>query len=103
MKPCCPTMSWPRSQWACASWTSWRQSVPDSVIRGGLVVTPDGVRTEDIAIEGGQISAIGAELAGGTEEIDARGLHIFPGVIDAHLHFNEPGRAEWEGAATGSR
>ena len=77
--------------------------MPETVIRGGAVVTPDGVRTEDIAIEGGRISAIGAELAGGTEEIDARGLHVFPGVIDAHLHFNEPGRAEWEGAATGSR
>ena len=37
------------------------------------------------------------------QEIDARGLHVFPGLIDAHLHFNEPGRTEWEGAATGSR
>ena len=32
-----------------------------------------------------------------------RGLHVFPGLIDAHLHFNEPGRTEWEGAETGSR
>ena len=32
-----------------------------------------------------------------------RGLHVFPAVIDIHLHFNEPGRTEWEGAATGSR
>ena len=39
----------------------------------------------------------------GKEEIDARGLHVFPGVIDAHLHFNEPGRADWEGFETGSR
>ena len=37
------------------------------------------------------------------EEIDATGLHIFPGVIDAHVHFNEPGRADWEGIETGSR
>ncbi len=37
------------------------------------------------------------------EEIDARGLHVFPGLIDVHLHFNEPGRTDWEGAATGSR
>src|SRR4029077_11254527 len=54
-------------------------------------------------IEGGKIQTIGPELPGGTEEIDARGLHVFPAVIDVHLHFNEPGRAEWEGAATGSR
>ena len=46
--------------------------------------------------------AIGPELPGAAEEIDARGLHVFPGLIDVHLHFNEPGRAEWEGAATGS-
>src|SRR5262249_5513615 len=43
------------------------------------------------------------ELPGAQTEIDARGLHIFPALIDVHLHFNEPGRTEWEGAATGSR
>src|SRR5687767_6620471 len=37
------------------------------------------------------------------DEIDARGLTVLPGLIDVHLHFNEPGRTEWEGAATGSR
>jgi allantoinase len=37
------------------------------------------------------------------EEIDATGLHVFPGVIDSHVHFNEPGRADWEGLETGSR
>jgi allantoinase len=45
---------------------------------------------------------VGDGVRGG-EEIDARGLHVLPGVIDVHLHFNEPGRTEWEGAATGSR
>ena len=37
------------------------------------------------------------------EEIDARGLRLLPGVIDAHVHFNDPGRAEWEGLSTGSQ
>ncbi len=37
------------------------------------------------------------------ETIDAAGLLILPGAIDAHVHFNEPGRADWEGIATGSR
>lgn len=43
-------------------------------------------------------------FSGGTarREIDATGLHIFPGLIDAHVHFNEPGRADWEGIETGS-
>jgi allantoinase len=65
----------------------------DTVLRGD---------TLDIAIEDGKIAGIGPELPGATEEIDARGLHIFPGLIDVHLHFNEPGRTNWEGAATGS-
>lgn len=60
---------------------------------------PDG----DVAIEDGVISAIGPELAGGKAEFDAAGLCILPGLIDVHVHFNEPGRTEWEGAATGSR
>jgi allantoinase len=68
--------------------------MPELVLRGD---------TQDIAIEDGKIVAIGPELPGGAEEIDARGLHVFPGLIDVHLHFNEPGRTDWEGAATGSR
>jgi allantoinase len=68
--------------------------MPDLVVKGD---------TEDIAIEDGKIVAIGPDLPGATEEIDARGLHVFPGLIDVHLHFNEPGRTDWEGAATGSR
>lgn len=37
------------------------------------------------------------------EEVDATGLLVLPGVVDAHVHFNEPGRADWEGWTTGSR
>ena len=63
------------------------------------------VRSErDIGISEGKIVALGPELSGSAKsEIDARGLAIFPGVIDAHVHFNEPGRTDWEGFATGSR
>jgi len=75
----------------------------DLVVRGGEVVTPEAIVRADVAIEADRIVAIGPELRGTVCEIDARGLHVFPGLIDAHLHFNEPGRAEWEGAATGSR
>lgn len=64
---------------------------------------PEGALRLDLAIVDGKIQAIGPELSGGVEETDARGLHVFPAIIDVHLHFNEPGRTEWEGAATGSR
>ena len=51
----------------------------------------------------GVIRASAHNLPGAREEIDARGPDHLPGLIDVHLHFNEPGRTEWEGAATGSR
>jgi len=63
----------------------------DRVIRGGTLVLPDGARQLDLAIEDGRISEIGREPPTGSSiETDARGLHIFPAVIDVHLHFNEP-------------
>jgi allantoinase len=75
----------------------------DLVIRGATVVLPGVFPVEaDVAVEGEQIAAIGHDLEG-REEIDARGLHLFPGVLDAHVHFNEPGRTHWEGWATGSK
>jgi allantoinase len=76
----------------------------DLVIRGATVVLPDVFPVvADVAITDGAIEAIGPELPGASEELDARGLHLLPGVIDAHVHFNEPGRTDWEGWATGTR
>jgi len=76
--------------------------MPDLVIRGGTLVSAGLPRT-DIAVEDGQIVDVGPDLPAAPAEIDARGLHVFPGLIDVHLHFNEPGRTDWEGVATGSR
>src|SRR5580658_6608406 len=75
----------------------------DLVIRGGSIVTPRGIVDADIAIEGEHIAAVERNLPAGKREIDASGLAILPGLIDIHLHFNEPGRTDWEGAASGSR
>ncbi|MEO8372075.1 MAG: allantoinase AllB [Candidatus Solibacter sp.] len=75
----------------------------DLVVRAGSVVRGNEITALDIAVTDGVITDVGRELPAGREEIDARGLAIFPGLIDVHLHFNEPGRTEWEGAATGSR
>src|SRR3954464_11771273 len=61
-------------------------------------------REQDIAVSNGTIVALGSNVAGtAAEEIDASSLAVFPGVIDAHVHFNEPGRTNWEGWETGSR
>jgi len=74
--------------------------MPDLILRHATL--PSGEQT-DIAVEDGRISAIAPSLPAAREEIDATGLTVFPGLIDVHLHFNQPGRTEWEGAATGSR
>jgi allantoinase len=75
----------------------------DLIIRGGNVVTPEGIKQLEIAIENGKVLELSPTInTKAKEEIVAEGLHIFPGVIDVHVHFNEPGRSEWEGIATGS-
>ena len=75
----------------------------DLLIRGGAVVTSSSAGLADIAITEGRISAVGTNLrVSAAEEIDASGLHVFPGGIDSHVHFNEPGRTEWETIANGS-
>jgi allantoinase len=73
------------------------------ILRNLTVVTPEAVSLADIETEGGRIAAIAPDLPAGGPEIDARGLTALPAVIDAHVHFNEPGRTDWEGAAAGSR
>lgn len=76
----------------------------DVIVRGGSMVTPAEVSRADIGIADGRIVAIAPEITQTTREvIDATGLQILPGVIDAHVHFNEPGRTHWEGFVTGSR
>ena len=75
----------------------------DLIVRHGSIVTPDGVRRADLGVAAGRIVNVAASIADSAgEEIDATGLHVFPGILDAHVHFNEPGRTEWEGLATGS-
>ncbi len=78
-------------------------SLYDMLVRKGTLVTTSGIVQADIGIEDGRLVAVAPGLKGdGREEIDAAGLHIFPGSIDAHVHFNEPGRTHWEGFASGT-
>ena len=76
----------------------------DLILRGASVVSVAELQFVDVGIADGKIVALQPGLQSSCrEEINAAGLHIFPGVIDAHVHFNEPGRADWEGIETGSR
>lgn len=75
----------------------------DVIIRNGMLVCPEGVKRADVAVCDGKIVEIAEEIAGdATETIDAAGKHVFPGVTDGHVHFNDPGRTEWETITTGS-
>ncbi|MDF2909978.1 MAG: allantoinase [Sporolactobacillus laevolacticus] len=75
----------------------------DLLIRNGSVVLPDGVKKLDLGIQNGKISALGELLSEQAEKvIDADDRIIFPGMIDVHVHFDEPGRENWEGFETGS-
>ena len=76
----------------------------DLIVRHGTVVTPWAVGQADIAISNGRFAAIG-DLGSDTaaETVEARGLHILPGVIDTQVHFREPGLEHKETQASGMR
>ncbi len=75
----------------------------DLIIRSGRVVTPAGLVRTDVGVVDGKIVAISPQIAeSAAEEIDASFRVVFPGIVDAHVHFNEPGRTDWEGLESGS-
>ena len=75
----------------------------DLIIRNAQVVRDGSLACDDVAVENGVITGIGPSLSGNAKrEIDATGMYLFPGFIDAHVHFNEPGREHWEGLPSGS-
>jgi allantoinase len=71
----------------------------DRVVRSRRVVLPDGARPATIHIREGRIERIGTDLAG----TDFGDFVIMPGLVDTHVHINEPGRTDWEGFTTATR
>lgn len=68
------------------------------------MVTPEGVQDADIGVSGGTIREIGdLAQADGEEVLTVRGLHVFPGLIDSHVHFREPGAPHKEDLESGTR
>jgi len=72
------------------------------VIRGQRVLTPSGLRAASVHVRDGKISAVEAidAVPPGANVVDAGNLLVTPGVVDSHVHINEPGRTEWEGFET---
>ena len=74
-------------------------------VRGRRVALPDGTRPATIHIQDGRISRVGGYDDGATDStgIDAESLVVLPGLVDTHVHINEPGRTDWEGFASATR
>ena len=71
----------------------------DLIIKNGLVILPSGAVTTDVAVKNGKIAAIGEDLGNSQDIIDAKGLVVSPGMVDAHVHITDPGggyRDLWE-------
>jgi len=77
----------------------------DLVVRSRRTVLPEGTRPAAIAVSGPTIAAIAdyAEPLEGASDVDLGDLALLPGLVDTHVHVNEPGRTEWEGFATATR
>src|SRR6266540_6060814 len=79
---------------------------PQLVIRGKRVVLPDSIVPASIHITDGRITYIGSygDVPSGCEleQADEASL-VIPGLVDTHVHINEPGRTEWEGFTTATR
>jgi dihydroorotase len=75
----------------------------DLIVRGGTCVTPGGRVACDVGVAEGRVAALGDLGAAEAEQVlDARNLHVLPGVIDPQVHFREPGLTHKEDLATGT-
>ncbi|BCJ34323.1 allantoinase [Actinocatenispora thailandica] len=70
-------------------------------VRSRRVVLPDGERPATVQVRAGRITGISAYHGGGGTDLGD--LALLPGLVDSHVHVDEPGRTEWEGFATATR
>ncbi|MFE7976167.1 allantoinase AllB [Streptomyces shenzhenensis] len=76
------------------------------VLRSTRVITPEGTRAASVAVSAGKITAVlphDAPVAEGTRLEDVGDHVLLPGLVDTHVHVNDPGRTEWEGFWTATR
>jgi allantoinase len=77
----------------------------DLILRGRRVATPEGIRPASIHVAAGRIQAVEPfdTTSPDLPVIDAEHAVILPGLVDTHVHVNEPGRTDWEGFASATR
>src|SRR6202795_364802 len=78
---------------------------PEFIVRGRRVITHEGERPAAIHVRDGAIIAVSRfdDVPVGTPVHDAGDSVVMPGLVDTHVHINEPGRTEWEGFTTATR
>ena len=67
----------------------------DLVLRGGSVLTPEGVVVADVGVSNGVIAALGTTVGEGKTTLDVTGCWVGPALVDIHTHLREPGQ-EWK-------
>ncbi len=74
----------------------------DFLLKGRRVATPDGVRPAAVRVSGGRIVSVGSydSAPSGVSVEDLGDAVLLPGLVDTHVHVNEPGRTHWEGFET---
>ena len=74
-------------------------------VRAERVVLPDGIRAAAVHVQNGRIVAVDDynSRTSGATVVDAGPLVVMPGIVDTHVHLNDPGRADWEGFESGTR
>jgi allantoinase len=85
--------------------TMRRMHGSDLAVRGRRVVTPEGTAERCVHVSGGRITRVTdyGDVPEGVGLVEAGDLVVLPGLVDSHVHVNEPGRTEWEGFATATR
>lgn len=81
------------------------EDVPELVIRSRRVVLPRGEGPAAVTVRDGRIVGVHAHDAevDATERVDLGDVALLPGLVDTHVHVNEPGRTHWEGFASATR
>lgn len=81
-----------------------KMALPDLFLTDAEIVSEEGILHGGVLIDQGKVVEVvsGAEQRAARHVIDVGGRHLLPGVVDGHVHFNQPGREHWEGYRCGS-